>query len=78
MLGALLPIKLDRPPAPRIWSAAACRRCWPSRLTGTCCNPDPIANPDACLRAIGARLYSSDRARQASPEDSGSKLPHSK
>src|SRR5277367_2482105 len=45
-----------------MWSAAACRRCRPSRLAGTCSS-----------NAANAP----DRARQASLENSGSKLPHS-
>src|SRR5579862_7001503 len=45
-----------------MWSAAACRRCLPARLAGAC-----------TLHALNAP----DRARQASLEYGGSKLPHS-
>ena len=63
--------------AKRMWSAAACRRCMPSRLAGTCCNIGPITNADGRLGVPRALGDASDRARQASPENSGGKPPHS-
>jgi hypothetical protein len=52
MLAAMSPIILDRPAAPRIWSAAACRRCLPARLAGTCCKREPRADSKR-RRALG-------------------------
>ncbi len=42
-----------------------------------CCNVEPIVTAAARLGSIDAHGYCSDRARQASPEYSGGKPPHS-
>ncbi len=47
MLAAMSPIILDRPPSPRIWSAAARRRGLPARLAGTCGKSEPRSDNKA-------------------------------